>query len=106
MARKLFALVKALESETNYRKAPVIRVFYLYCVEGLTRQRVAKECRCVPSLVTLRLQAIAKKLGRHPKELRTFSSYFERISESLSDSRARFIDRQRALDGSDPEEDE
>jgi hypothetical protein len=106
LAVRLFGLVNALESETNYRKAPVIRVFYLYCVKTLTRAEVARACRCVPSLVSLRLRTIEKKLGRKPKELRCFSSEFERISDSLSDSRARRIDRQRAMDNDDPESDE
>lgn len=103
VARKLFALVNALELATNYRKAPVIRVFYLYCVKSLTREEVARACRCVPSLVTLRLQVIEQKLGRKPAGLRTISNEFERIADSLSDPRARRINRQRALDGSDPE---
>jgi len=101
-ARRLFALLKALESESNYRKAPVTRVFQLYCLEVQSRNEVAKACRCVPSLITLRLKAIEKKLGRKPLELRAISSQFERITDSLTDSRARHIDRERAIDGGDP----
>jgi hypothetical protein len=60
----------------------------------------------VPSLITLRLQAIERKLGRKPAELRQFSSQFERISDSLSDGRAAHIHRKSALDdsGSDSED--
>ncbi len=106
VALKLFAFVKALESEANYRKAPVTRVFQLYCLESLTREQVAKVCRCSLALVKARLQAIQKKLGRRPSELRTFSAEFERIADSLSDSRARRINRQRAMNGSHPGDDE
>jgi len=49
------------------------------------------------------LQVIEQKLGRKPAGLRTISNEFERIADSLSDPRARRINRQRALDGSDPE---
>ena len=104
VALKLFALVKALESQTRYRKAPVIRVFYLSCVEGLTQGAVAKECRCSLALIKIRLQALEKKLGRKPAALRTYSPEFDRIKDSLSDSRARHIDYQRAIDGSDPQD--
>jgi hypothetical protein len=105
-ARRLFALMEALESESNYRKAPVTRVFQLYCKDGLSREEVARQCGCVPSLITLRLQAIERKLGRKPAELRQFSSQFERISDSLSDDRAAHIHRKSALDdsGSDSED--
>jgi hypothetical protein len=105
-ARRLFALLKALESESNYRKAPVTRVFQLYCLESQSRNDVAKACRCVPSLITLRLKAIEKKLGRKPAELRTLSAQFERIAESLTDERARRLDRTKASDGDDPEDED
>ena len=97
-ARRLFALLQALESESNYRKAPVTRVFQLYCLEGLTRNAVAKQCHCAPSLVTLRLQAIESKLGRKASELRHLSGHFEQIAESLTDDRARHIHRESAMD--------
>jgi hypothetical protein len=106
VAVTLFALVNALESETNYRKAPVIRVFDLYCAKSLTRRKVAKACRCSLALVKIRLKAIQNKLGRKPAELRTLSSEFERIADSLRDSRASRINRERAIYGSDPEDDE
>ncbi len=100
-ARRLFALMEALESESNYRKAPVTRVFQLYCKDGLSREEVARQCHCVPSLITVRLQAIERKLGRKPAELRQFSSQFERIADSLSDYRAAHIHRKSAMEDSD-----
>jgi len=103
-ARRLFALLKALESEGNYRKAPVTRVFQLHCLEGLTRDVVAKQCRCVPSLVTLRLKAIEQKLGRKASELRQLSGHFERIAESLTEQRARRVHRASALDQPDDDD--
>jgi hypothetical protein len=103
-ARRLFALLKALETESYYRKAPVTRVFQLYCLEGLTRDKVAKKCRCAPSLVTLRLRAIESKLGRKASALRQISDHFDRIAASLSDDRARHIHRPNALD--DPGDDD
>jgi hypothetical protein len=101
-ARRLFALLKALESESNYRKAPVTRVFQLYCLERQSRNEVAKACRCVPSLITLRLKAIEHKLGRKPLQLREISSHFDGIADSLTEPRARRIDRERAIEGDDP----
>lgn len=97
-ARRLFALLKELDEQTNVRKAPVIQVFRLYCLEGLSRAAVAKRCGCVESLVTLRLKAIHKKLGRKPAELRQLSPQFERMEDSLSDSRAKHIHRKSAID--------
>jgi len=97
-ARGLFALVKQLESEKRWRKAPVLQVFRLYCIEGLSRRKVADECGCVDSLVTLRLKAIEHKLHRKPVELRALSGHFQKIEESLSDPRAKKIRRRSAMD--------
>ncbi len=97
-ARRLFALLKSLDEETNVRKAPVVQVFRLYCLEGLSRRKVANRCGCAESLVTLRLRAIEKHLGRKPTELRTLSAQFERIEDSLTDPRARHIHRKSAID--------
>lgn len=80
------------------------RVFQLYCLEGLTRREVAKKCRCVPSLVTLRLQAIEAKLGRKPSELRQLSGHFETIVDSLRDDRARRVRRTSAMDEREAED--
>jgi hypothetical protein len=103
-ARRLFALLRALELESKFHKAPVTRVFILYCLDGKSRDAVARDCNCSPALITLRLKAIKMKLGRKPIELRQFSDQFERIADSLSDSRARRIDRRRAIDGDDPDD--
>jgi len=104
-ARRLFALLEQLDSETIVRKAPVSQVFRLYCVKGLSRNVVAKKCGCVPSLITERLHAIEKKLGRKPIELRALSSQFESIDDSLSDSRASHIHRKNAIDDGRSDED-
>jgi hypothetical protein len=65
---------------------------------------VARDCNCSPALITLRLQAIEKKLGRKAAELRQISGHFEQIADSLSDPRARRIHRQSAMD--EPEEED
>jgi hypothetical protein len=107
-ALRLFALLKALESETNCRKAPVTRVFRLYCLEGMTRNAIARQCRCAPSLVSLRFKAIRKKLGRKLSELRQvsmLSSHFEQMEASLRDDRARRIHRTSAMDDGEYAED-
>jgi len=103
-ACRLFALLKLLESESNYRKAPVTRVFQLYCLESQSRNAVAKACRCVPSLITLRLKSIEKKLGRKPAELRTLSTHFEKIADSLTHPNARRIHRKSAIDDADSDD--
>ena len=104
-ARRLFALLSALETETSFRKAPVIHVFTLYCRDGKSRKAVARACHCSPALVSLRLQAIERKLGRKASELRQISDQFERMDDALSDSRARRIHRQSAMDEPEDEED-
>jgi hypothetical protein len=102
-ARQLFALVKQLETESSWRKAPVLQVFRLYCMEGLTGQQIAKRCACAKSLIILRLKQLREKLGRDPAELRQYSDHFDRIEDSLNDPRAKKI-RRHTVDYDDSED--
>ncbi len=104
VAGQLFASIQNLESHNRWRKAPVLQVFRLYCLEGLPAEQVAKRCGCAKSLVVERLRQLRQKLGRNPAELRAYSSQFERLEDALSDSRARRIYRPSALD--EPEDEE
>jgi hypothetical protein len=105
VARKAFALVKALDSEQPASKASLYTVFRLYCMEGLNAVQVARKCSCARSLVFLRLEALRRKLGTHPRTLRQYSGHFERIEESLTDLRARHVHRKTALYGDEDETD-
>ena len=100
----MFALLRALELENNFRKAPVSRVFLLYCLDGKSRDAVARDCKYSPALVSLRLQAIEQKLGRKASALRQLTGHFEQIAETLTDSRVRRIDRRRAMEGEGEED--
>jgi hypothetical protein len=104
VARQVFALVHELETDGRRLKAPIMRVFRLYCMDGLTAVKVARRCGCSKSLVLLRLKQLRTKLGRDPAELRQFSSHFEQIEASLSDPRAKRIYRKGALDGDAPDD--
>ena len=99
VARQVFAVVREMETGGKWRKAPMLRVFRLYCQDGMTANQVAKECACSKALVVLRLKQLRRKLGRDPAELRTLSSHFEAIEDSLSDSRADGIHREGLKDG-------
>jgi DNA-directed RNA polymerase specialized sigma24 family protein len=92
-ARKLFALVSALESGSA-RMAPVLTVFRLYCIEGLSAEQTARKCRCSKTTVIKRLNSIRRKTGTSADMLRAYSPQFERMEEEMSDSRAKKIYRQ------------
>ena len=103
VARKTLALAKSLDAETRFRKAPLYTVFLLYCQEGLAPEEIARKCRCARSIVFTRLDFLRKKLGGNLAALRQHSDHFERIENSLADSRARRIYRSGALYGEDDE---
>jgi hypothetical protein len=62
IAAKVFELLTALDPETQWRKAPPIKVFLLRFRQNLSLSQIALTCDCGKSLVALRLQAIRKKL--------------------------------------------
>ncbi|MCZ7636707.1 MAG: helix-turn-helix domain-containing protein [Verrucomicrobia bacterium] len=95
-------MVKALDAKEPKREASLLRVFRLYCVEGLSAEVTAQRCGCSKGTILNRLNQIRRRTGVDPAKLRTYSAQFEAIEESLSDDRARRIHRRSALD--DPEE--
>jgi hypothetical protein len=103
-ARRLFALLKEMNPDGKSVTAPPIEVFRLYCLEGMSRNKIADRFGCARSLITLRFKEIEQKLGRHPKALRALSPQFERIEDSLSDPRARRIHRKSAIDERETDE--
>ena len=97
-ARQVFALIRQLETNNQWRKAPMLQVFRLYCLEGLTAKQVAHRCGCAKSLIIERLKHLRQITGRQPTELRQFSAHFEQIDNSLRDPRARRIYRPALAD--------
>ncbi len=104
VARQVFALVKELEGDSRWRKAPIVRVFRLYCIECLPVMKVARRCGCSRSLIFMRLNQLRTKLGRDPAELRQLSSHFERIEDSIRDPRARRIYRRESAGDDGPDD--
>ena len=89
MARQLFAMIRSLDAERGMRKAPPSMVLRLYCIEELEANEIARRLKCARSLIYSRLGLLRRKLGRDPAELRRYSTHFEQIEASMSDSRAR-----------------
>jgi len=103
-AAQALALIQQLETQTRWRKASVLQVFRLYCLEALSASQVARRCGCSKTLVVRRLRFLRQKLGRDPVELRSVSSHVEAMEDSLSDSRARRIRRHAAIEEDGEEE--
>jgi DNA-directed RNA polymerase specialized sigma24 family protein len=59
-----------MELPSQHQKAPLVKVFQLYCVDALSAAQVARKCACSRSLVMLRLQQLRKKTGCDPARLR------------------------------------
>lgn len=89
-AARVFALMKSLEDGKLVRKAPLLRVFRLLVLDGLSQNAVARECGCSISLVSLRAKEIERRMNSSVTVLRTLAS---RVGElvSVEDSRARKI---------------
>jgi hypothetical protein len=99
VARKLFALAKALDSDPTFKKALPSSVLRLYCLEEFSPSKIARRLHCGRTLIFRRLRLLRQKLGRTLAELRALSSHFQKIEDSLTDSRARRINRSGAISG-------
>ena len=99
IARAAYALAWKLRDNARTRTAKLFDVFQFYVVQALTVAEVAKRCDCTEETVFVRLKTLRQAFGRHPRELRQYSSHFEQIEKSMSDPRARQTNRRGAIDG-------
>jgi hypothetical protein len=106
VAAQIFALVEKLDADERLKNPSVLQVFRLYCGRGLTAQAVADKCGCVKATVLNRLKKIRKVTGKDPEELRTYSPFFNKVEEAITDSRAENIHRKALVHDIEEPEDE
>jgi hypothetical protein len=99
VARSAFALLQKLELDAPLKAPSVLTVFRLYCVDGLSADRVARKCRCAKGTVMSRLRFIESVTRTKPEQFRAMSGHLQQIDDDLRESGAREIYRQ-GLSGS------
>jgi hypothetical protein len=99
VARSAFALLQKLELDAPLKAPSVLTVFRLYCVDGLSADRVAQKCRCAKGTVMSRLRFIESVTRTKPEQFRAMSGHLQQIDDDLRESGAREIYRQ-GLSGS------
>ena len=79
VARHAFALVEQLE--TGGKPPSALAVFRLYCMEGLSANKVARRLRCSKPTVLRRLKLIEKRVGVGVEKLRCYSGHLEETAQ-------------------------
>jgi hypothetical protein len=82
VARKVMGIVSTLD--VGDPPTP-LRVFRLYCIEGLSIAQVAEELDFSPATICRRLRAIRAATGTDPKDLRRLSSHLTGGEDRASD---------------------
>jgi hypothetical protein len=107
-ARKVFLLLKRLESGPKQRKASLGTVFRLVVLEGLSQRAAAARCGCAESLVSARVVAIERAFGMSVERLRSFASALVSLEAAAKGQRTREkeFDRPEMMesDGDDEEQ--
>jgi len=98
-ARRVFAIMQQLESQSRRKPPSVLTVFGFYCREALSVREIARQCHCSSTTIIERLNVIQKKTGLSPVALRALSPHIEKIRDRMSDPRARNIHRPSAIYG-------
>ena len=93
VARSAFALLVRLELDAPLKAPSVLTVFRLYCVDGLSAERVARKCRCGKATVMRRLQFIEARTGVKAEQFRAMSGHLQQLDDDLNASGAREIYR-------------
>jgi hypothetical protein len=82
VARQAFALVEQLE--TGGKAPGALAVFRLYCMEGLSADKVARKLGCSKPTVLRRLKLIEQRVGMRVEKLRRYAPQCEEM-EQLDD---------------------
>jgi len=100
-ARRVFAIMQQLESQSRRKPPSVLTVFGFYCREALSVREIARRCHCSSTTIIERLNVIQKKTGLSAAALRALSPHIDKIRDEMSDSRALKIHRPTAIYGYD-----
>lgn len=90
-------MLQKLEIDAPLKAPPVLTVFRLYCVDGLSADRVARKRRCAKGTVMSRLRSIEERTGVKPEQFRAMSGQFARMEEEFADSGAKEIYRRSLI---------
>jgi len=101
VARSAFALLQKLELDAPLKVPSVLTVFRLYCVDGLSADRVAQKCRCSKGTVMSRLRFIETVTKAKPEEFRALSGHLQQVDDELSTIGAREIYRRGLVEGNE-----
>jgi hypothetical protein len=103
VARRVFALVRNLDTDKPLRPPTLLAVFRHYCIEELSASKIARKYGCSKPTILRRLELIRARTGMDPRQLRRLSPHITKLEDSLRDPRARRLRPQSALD-QDPED--
>lgn len=91
------AVAQVLDGSSRLKAPTHTAVLQLYCMEGLSVDEIVKKHGFAKGTVVNRKKGLEQKLGRPLNELRVFSDHFEKVTESLSDSRAKYSNARAAI---------
>lgn len=104
VANKVFlklGINRALTSQPRKGALGLMTQFRLYCVDGLSAERVARKCRCAKGTVMSRLRFIETVTKTRPEQFRAVSGHLQQVDDDLNASGAREIYRQGLAEGND-----
>jgi hypothetical protein len=104
VARRAFALIKSLDSESAMKPPSLLAVFRLYCVEELSAEHIARIQHCSKATIISRLNQIRARTGVDPQDLRKISGHLKKIEDEFADSRASHIHRKKLIYDTDAAE--
>jgi hypothetical protein len=88
-ARRVFVLLKRLESGPKQRKAALATVFRLLVLEGHSQGKAARLCDCAPALISRRVRTIESRFGISIEQLRNYASDILEMEASVKGDRYR-----------------
>src|ERR1035437_7409495 len=93
VAQAAFGLMVKLDAKGKQKAPTPLTVFRHYCIEGLSAEQVAGNCRCSKGTVMGRLRLIERVTRKKPESFRAMSDHLQRLDDNYTNTGARDIYR-------------
>jgi hypothetical protein len=96
-ARAAYAMVQKLDTEKALKPPTLLKVFHLYCVQGMSSDKIAKDCKCSKGTVINRMRDLREALKMNLDDLRAYATTFEDIERDIANTPGRYVHRKAMI---------
>lgn len=97
IAHAAYAMVIKLDTEKPMKPPTLLKVFNLYCVQGMSSNKIAHACKCSKGTVINRIRALQEALKTNLNDLRAHAPTFEAMNREINANPGHYTHRKALI---------